>query len=70
MRIEEQPAFDAEMHELLDKYRITLMGGIYISEKGEGEQEGVFACGKGSEIDDAFLAKLTRNLWSMLERIK
>lgn len=41
MRIDEKSEFNKELNALLDKYRVAVFSGTYISHFGDGEQIGV-----------------------------
>lgn len=67
----EKPAFDAELNALLDKYRIKLLCGFYISHPGTGEQEGMTAAGvKPFQAGFSKLMAISPRMLALMEEVK
>lgn len=71
MTNDEKPEFDKELNALLEKYRIRLLAGFYISAPGVGEQEGMTAAGvKPFQAGFTKLMGISPRMLALMEEVK
>lgn len=71
MTNDEKQAFDADLNALLEKYRIKLLAGFYISHAGIGEQEGMTAAGvKPFQAGFTKLMAISPRMLALMEEVK